>query len=65
MSNAFVIYVVLCLVVGYLGRRTRLGATRATLLSFLLTPLVIFVYLLLFASLDAEAKRELAPPPER
>lgn len=64
MSNALVIYVVLCLVVGFLGRRTRLGMTRSTLLSFLLTPLIIFIYLLLFASLDARGN-DLAPPPER
>lgn len=50
MSNALVIYLVLCLIVGFLGRRTRLGMTRSTLLSFLLTPLIMFIYLLLFAA---------------
>ena len=54
MSNALVIYVVLCLMVGYLGRKTRLGATRSLLLSFLLTPLIMLIYLLLFASLEKE-----------
>lgn len=58
MSNALIIYVVLCLVVGYLGRRTRLGAMRSILLSFLLTPLVIFIYLLLFASMEGQARAE-------
>ncbi len=58
MTNALFIYVVLCLVVGYLGRRTRLGMMRSVLLSFLLTPLVIFIYLLLFAAMDAQAKAE-------
>lgn len=56
MSNALVIYIVLCLVVGYLGRKSKLGAMRSLLLSFLLTPLVIFVYLLLFATLEGEEK---------
>lgn len=56
MSNALIIYVVLSLVVGYLGRKSRLGMMRSLLLSFLLTPLIIFIYLLLFASLDNERK---------
>lgn len=56
MSNALIIYVVLCFVVGYLGRKSKLGMTRSMLLSFLLTPLIIFVYLLLFASIDNEGK---------
>ena len=56
MSNALIIYVVLCLVVGYLGRKSRLGMTRSVLLSFLLTPFIIFVYLLLFASVEGEGK---------
>ena len=61
MSNALIIYVVLCLVVGFLGRHTRLGATRSILLSFLLTPLVIFIYLLLFASMD-KSQSDIVPP---
>lgn len=65
MSNALIIYVVLCLVVGYLGRRTKLGMTRSILLSFLLTPLIIFIYLLLFASIEGQPKADLAPPRER
>jgi hypothetical protein len=56
MHNAILIYAILCLVVGYLGRRTRLGFLRSFLLSFLLTPMVIFVYLLLFASLTGSEK---------
>ncbi|MEC4720703.1 hypothetical protein RY831_16185 [Noviherbaspirillum sp. CPCC 100848] len=56
MSNALVIYIVLCLVVGFLGRKSRLGMMRSILMSFLLTPLIMFVYLLLFASMDNEAR---------
>lgn len=62
MSNALVIYVVLCLVVGYLGRKSKLGMMRSLLLSFLLTPLVIFVYLLLFASIENERRTDIEPP---
>lgn len=54
MNNFLVLYVVLCLIVGLLGRKTRLGAVRSALLSFLLTPLVMFIYLMLFAALDSE-----------
>lgn len=57
MSNAFLIYLVLCLVVSFLGRRTRLGWVRTLVVSFMLTPLVAFVYLLLFASLQAEDRQ--------
>lgn len=64
MSNALVIYVVLCLVVGFLGRHTRLGALRSTLLSFLLTPLVMFIYLLLFAAME-KPESDFAPPRQR
>jgi hypothetical protein len=58
MHNAILIYGILCLIVGYLGRRTRLGFMRSALLSFLLTPMVIFVYLLLFASLPAGSEKD-------
>jgi hypothetical protein len=56
MPNALFIYVVLCLVVGYLGRKSRLGMVRSLLLSLLLTPLIIFIYLLLFATIDGESR---------
>lgn len=55
MPNALLIYATLCVMVGYLGRKTRLGFVRSLLLSVLLTPLIILVYLLLFASLEGEA----------
>ncbi|WP_202758402.1 hypothetical protein [Delftia acidovorans] len=54
MSNAFLIYLILCLIVSFIGRRTRLGWMRTLVLAFMLTPLVAFIYLLLFASLQAE-----------
>lgn len=57
MSNVLLIYIVLSLVVSYLGRKSRLGMMRSLLLSFLLTPFIIFIYLLLFASLDEEKRR--------
>jgi len=40
--------------VAYLGRKTKLGFVRSLLLSFLLTPVMVLVYLLLFASLYNE-----------
>lgn len=54
MPNVLLIYVVLCLVVAILGRKTRLGALRTLMLSLLLTPFVTFVYLLLFATIESE-----------
>lgn len=56
MSNALTIYLVLCLVVGYLGRKSKLGMMRSLLMSVLLTPLVMFIYLLLFASIENEPR---------
>lgn len=58
MSNALVIYVALSLMVAYLGRKSKLGFIRTLLLSFLLTPLVMLIYLLLFASIGHEGKSE-------
>lgn len=54
MSNAFLIYLILCLIVSFIGRRTRLGWMRTLVVAFMLTPLVAFIYLLLFASLQAK-----------
>jgi hypothetical protein len=56
MPHALTLYLILALVVGYLGRRTRLGALRSFMLSILLTPLIVFIYLLLFAAIDGEAR---------
>jgi hypothetical protein len=58
MSNALIIYVVLCLMVAFLGRNARLGFMRSLLLSFLLTPLVMMIYLLLFAAIEPRSKSD-------
>ena len=51
-----VAYLALCLMMGILGRRTRLGFFRSFLFSIMVTPLVILLYLLLFATVEAEAR---------
>ena len=51
-------YLSLCLMIGILGRRTRLTFFRSFLFSIIVTPLVILLYLLLFAAVDAEAQEE-------
>ena len=51
-------YLSLCLMIGILGRRTRLGFFRSLLFSIIVTPVVIMLYLLLFAAVDAEAQEE-------
>ena len=51
-------YLSLCLMIGILGRRTRLRFFRSFLFSIIVTPLVILLYLLLFAAVDAEAQEE-------
>ncbi len=48
-----VIYFVLCLLVAYRGRRTQIGYLGTFLLSVFITPVIVFVGLLL-----------LTPPPE-
>ena len=51
-------YLSLCLMIGILGRRTRLRFFRSFLFSIIVTPVVIMLYLLLFAAVDAEAQEE-------
>ena len=60
MPNLLILYIILCLLVGFLGRKSRLGMIRTLLLAFFLTPLVGFIYLLLFAAIDPP--RQAAPP---
>jgi len=55
---SIVSYLVLCLMVAILGRRTRLGFYRSLLFSIMVTPIVIMLYLLLFATVDAETRAE-------
>jgi hypothetical protein len=56
MPNALIIYSALCLMVAYMGRKSKLGILRTLLLSFLLTPLLMLIYLLLFAVIEQEGK---------
>ena len=53
-----IFYLCLCIMIGILGRRTRLGFFRSLLFSIIVTPVVIMLYLLLFAAVDAEAQEE-------
>ncbi len=53
-----IFYLCLCIMIGILGRRTRLGFFRSFLFSIIVTPVVIMLYLLLFAAVDAEAQEE-------
>lgn len=52
MPTALFVYVVFCFVVGFLGRKSNMGFVRGVLLSFLLTPTVVLIYLLVFASIE-------------
>ncbi|MCW5298882.1 hypothetical protein DXT88_11935 [Herbaspirillum lusitanum] len=65
MPIAFLIYVVLCLLVAFIARRSKLGSLRTLVLAFLLTPLVAFIYVLLFAALDDKSKHYSHEPAER
>ncbi|WP_050478875.1 hypothetical protein [Herbaspirillum rhizosphaerae] len=65
MPIAFLIYVVLCLLVAFIARRSKLGSLRTLVLAFLLTPLVAFIYILLFAALDDKSKTYTHEPVER
>ncbi len=53
-----IFYLCLCIMIGILGRRTRLGFSRSFLFSIIVTPVVISLYLLLFAAVDAQAQEE-------
>ncbi|MGC0154770.1 hypothetical protein ACPRNU_20125 [Chromobacterium vaccinii] len=45
-------YLGLCLVVAYMGRRTRLGFLRTMLFSIFMTPVLMMIYLLIAYSTD-------------
>lgn len=51
-------YMVLCFMVAILGRKTRLGFFRSFLFSIMLTPFLIMLYLLIFTTLESEAREE-------
>ncbi len=50
------IYVLFCIAVGYLGRKTRARFIGVTLLSLLLTPLLVFIMLFLLKPTKQQAK---------
>lgn len=58
MIPLILVYLILCLMVAILGWRTRLGFFRSFLFSIMLTPVLIMLYLLIFTTLDAEAREE-------
>jgi hypothetical protein len=51
-------YIVLSILVGYLGRGTRLGGLRSFIFSLFVTPIVVMLYLLLLASLERDDMRK-------
>jgi RsiW-degrading membrane proteinase PrsW (M82 family) len=65
MPIAFFIYLVLCLLVAFIARKSKLGSLRTLLVAFLLTPLVAFIYVLLFAAIDDKSKPFANGPAER
>jgi len=59
------IYVVLCLLVSFRGRHTKLGYLGAFLLSVFLTPFVVFVGLLLLTPPPGEVETVYRQPFDR
>ena len=55
---SIVAYLLLCLMVAWLGRRTRLGFFPGLLLSLMLTPLPTMLYLMIFSSAEERTRRE-------
>lgn len=49
------IYILCAFGVGYLGRTTRIGWIGVTLLSFLLTPLIMLIAVILLRTVDRPA----------
>lgn len=65
MPIVFLIYVVLCFLVAFIARKSKLGSLRTLVVAFLLTPLVAFIYVLLFAAIDDKSKTFSNGPVER
>lgn len=65
MPVAFLIYLVLCFLVAFIARKSKLGSLRTLVVAFLLTPLVAFIYVLLFAAIDDKSKAFSNSPAER
>lgn len=57
-SYALIGYMLLCLMVALLGRKSKPGFFRTLVFSIMLTPLVMMLYLLIFTNLQAESRRE-------
>lgn len=51
----FIGYVVLCLLVGLMGRKTRIGFLGTFVASLLLTPFIVFIFLVVFERRDDPA----------
>lgn len=58
MSPIILAYLLLCLMVAMLGRRTKLGFFRSLFYSVMLTPFVIMLYLLIFTTIETEAGKD-------
>ena len=54
MSPVFLIYLTLAFFVGILGRRSRLGFMRSFAFSVMITPIIMMLFLLMFATYEAE-----------
>lgn len=56
-SALFIVYLVLCLMVAILARKTRLGFYRGFLFSIMITPFLLALYLLIFSTLESDKVR--------
>lgn len=57
LSIIILVYLILSFMVALLARTTRLGFFRGFLFSIMLTPFLIMLFLLIFGSLEAEARK--------
>lgn len=58
MPLPFLLYLALCAMVAYLGRQSQLGFFRCFLFSVIVTPVIMVLYLLMFASMETEVRRK-------
>jgi peptidoglycan/LPS O-acetylase OafA/YrhL len=65
MPIALLIYIVLCLLVAFLARRSKMGSLRTLLVAVFLTPMIAFIYVLLFAAIDDKNKFSVGSSNER
>lgn len=56
-STLSIVYLILCLMVAILSRKTRLGFFRGLLFSFIFTPFLMVLYLLIFSGLESDKTR--------